>query len=679
MTEKALTHKRPSCMKKFYFGAPYYPEHWSADDMADDAQRMADAGFNCVRMAEFAWDRMEPKRGDFDFSLFDETIERMAKAGIETFMCTPTATPPRWFTKEHPETLRVDADGVTMQHGSRQHCCYSNETFREESRRITRAMAEHYADNKAVAAWQTDNEIYCHFSECHCPSCQENFRAFLKEKYGNIDALNAAWGTSFWALSFSDFCEIETPRNKRPTYANPSQLLDYYRYLSHVATMFQRDQVEILREVNPDWTIFHNGIYRHIDYRGDFVKDLDVFGYDCYPMFVDDPVTRRFNHAFHCDLTRSYSGNFIVPEHQSGPGGQGDYQLHTPEPGEIRRMSYTTTGRGCDSILYFRWRTCRFGQEMYWYGILDHDNIPRRRYDEIKTIGNEMKKVGPEVLGTHVHCDVAVATGDFDSLYGHDGYSLGLPKQRAFAELTHRYLMDQGLQVGCVHPADDLSDLKMYVIPHFEILDPAWMDNLTSYVQNGGTLVVGARTGCRDQNNHCLAEPLPGLMRELAGVTVEEIGRIRNPEFRPIRFALEHKSVLAEHFYEVLKPLDGTQELHHWHGRHLDGEVAATIRKVGKGQVIYVGTYLTEPVLQGLMPPLVEMSGLKRPFPEIPTTVEVLTRQNDKKRILFFINHAEDTATLPNVPEGTNLLTGEPTTRFHMLAPNDVLIVKQDL
>ncbi len=194
MTRK-LSHNSPSNLKKFYFGTPYYPEHWDAETREEDAERMANADFNAVRMAEFAWDVMEPREGEFDFALFDETIARMGEKEISTILCTPTATPPRWLTYAHPDVLRVNADGVAMQHGSRQHACPSSPVFRAYSRTITQAMADHYAENLHVIGWQTDNELNCHFSECHCENCQVEFREFLREKFDDdIDALNAAWG-----------------------------------------------------------------------------------------------------------------------------------------------------------------------------------------------------------------------------------------------------------------------------------------------------------------------------------------------------------------------------------------------------------------------------------------------------------------------------------------------------
>ena len=230
---------------------------------------MAAAGWNMVRMAEFAWDLMEPREGEYDFTLFDETIQRMAEKGIVTMLCTPTATPPRWLTSAHPEILGENADGVSFQHGARQHACTSSPVLRVYSRRITRVMAEHFKEFPAVVGWQTDNEFNCQFPECHCCNCQEGFRDFLRERYqGDIAALNQAWGAAFWAQTYSSFDQIQTPKTDKPTHPNPTQMLDYHRFISWSVANFQHDQVEILRQTQPRWFVTHNGLFRHIDYRG---------------------------------------------------------------------------------------------------------------------------------------------------------------------------------------------------------------------------------------------------------------------------------------------------------------------------------------------------------------------------------------------------------------------------
>ncbi len=655
------SHKRPAPLATFPFGAPYYPEHWDAATRAGDPERMAAAGFNLVRMAEFAWDRMEPAEGQFDFALFDDTIEQMGRHGIRTMLCTPTATPPAWLSHRHPDILRVDALGQPLAHGSRRHACFTNPTFRRYSRAITQAMADHFRGQPLVVAWQTDNEFHCHVAECHCASCVREFQAFLKTRYaGDLDRLNAAWGAAFWSQTYRAFEEINTPRIDRPAPPNPGQLLDYYRFLAHAVAVFQHDQVAILRAANPDWWITHNGLFEHIDYAGDFTQDLDVLGWDTYAMFTIDPRERIAKQACSLDRARAWSGNIIIPEHQSGPGSARTYFHDTPAPGEVRRLTYTALSRGVDGILYFRWRSCRFGAEVYWCGILDHDNVPRRRYREIARIGAELKRVGPAVLGTHVHVEAAIAAGDLAAGEADLALHFGLPAPAEMIGPVHQALYAGGAAVGCVHPADDLDDLKLYVIPHWTVFDPAWVPNLERFVARGGVLVIGARSATRDLHNRVVAETPPGCLRALAGAAVEEYGRRNIPEALPLALRAGDRSAPATLWYETLIPDPDTEIIARWEGLHLDGQPAVTCRAHGRGAVCYVGAYLTDPVVAALLPLWTARAGLAPLLPGAPEGLEVSLRTDGHKRLWFLINREQRPLTIAAPPAGRDLVSDTP-------------------
>jgi beta-galactosidase len=682
------SHKRPTNLTHFYYGSPYYPEHWDADTRANDPERMAAAGWNMVRMAEFAWDRIEPYPGQYNFALFDETIQRMGEKGIVTMLCTPTATPPRWLTYAFPEMLRVDANGVRMQHGARQHACYSNESFRHQSRRITRAMAEHYRENPYVVGWQTDNEINCHMPECHCDACQEAFRAYLLETYSHdIEALNAAWGAPFWAQTYADFDTIETPRQNKPAVANPSQLLDYYRFQSWMATHFQHDQVEILREVDgrragelPRWFVTHNGMFRHIDYRGPFTTDLDFIGYDVYPFFDFRPSTRPSSQAYNLDQARAWSGNFFIPEQQSGPGGQNDYIHDTPEPGEMRRMAYTSIARGADGLLFFRWRTARYGAEEYWCGVLDHDNVPRRRYHEAAQLGEELRRVGPAVLGTSVHVTIGIAASDQVVYDAHTALPMGLPAPQDAAREVHRFFLKKGYAVGCVHPSDDLADLQVYVIPHWAVFDPQWVANLTDWVNRGGVLVIGARTATKTLDNHVSDQTPPGVLARLAGIHVAEWGKQNAAAERPLWVYMPAAETQSQHWYEVLEPQEGdtqVETLATWKGRHLNGLPAVSLRRVGQGAVMYAGTCLTGDLLEGLLPEIERITPLTKLWPFAPEGVQVTCRKDAAREVWFFINTTDAPAVIEQLPAGSqDLIHGGAATETITLAPNDVAVLE---
>ncbi len=671
-----MTHRRTLPLKTFLYGAAYYPEHWDAATREEDPARMRAAGFNLVRMGEFAWHLFEPVEGRFRFGWLDTEIARLADAGIHTMLCTPTAAPPAWLTHADPSVLRIDADGRTMCHGSRQHASHFSPRFRARSRAITQAMAEHYRTNPHVIGWQTDNEFHCHFAEDHGDAAQAAFRDFLRERYqGDITALNRAWGTAFWAAAYADFPEIETPRRNRPTHLNPSQVLDYQRFLSWGVTRFQREQVEILRAANPAWWVTHNGCFASIDYRGDFTRDLDFLAYDSYPFFDNDPRRRAASHAANLDHARAFSGNFMVPEQQAGPGGQTEYLHDTPEPGEMRRMALASIAHGADSLLFFRWRSCRFGAEEYWCGLIDHDNQSRRRYGEAARLGAELQRLGPALLGSSVRMDVAIAGADFDNLHAHAALHHGLPGPRQAGEAAHGFFFRRQHAVGIVHPSDDLRGIQLYLAPHLPLWKAEWIDNLRAWVEEGGVLVIGPRAGCKLENNQVTPEPLPGLVRVLTGSRVEEYGRQNRPDLRPLALRLGDTDVATSLWYEVLEPDPGTEVVATWTTRHLAGKAAMTRRKLGKGEVIHVGAWLDEPLLAALADWLDANMRLPPGF-GMPEGLEVVEREFPDGRVLgFLINHNDRPVRFELAESAVDLLGGLVHKGSVELPAQDVLVL----
>jgi beta-galactosidase len=348
--------------------------------------------------------------------------------------------------------------------------------------------------------------------------------------------------------------------------------------------------------------------------------------------------------------------------------------LDTPEPGEVRLMTYACLARGADGLLYFRWRSCRFGAEIYWRGILDHDDIPRRAYREIAEVGGELQNIGREILGTSVRVDVGIAHQDVEVHDAHTAHGLGMPAPAQFAEDVHGYFYQRGYAVGCVHPADDLAGLKLYIIPHWALFDPAWVPDLEAWVREGGTLVIGARTATRDLNNNVIPETIPGCLRTLAGVTVEEYGNQIRPDQRPLAMQLAGETISTNLWYEGLNLEGDTEAFATWSTRHLAGTPAISRRRLGKGNVLYVATYLTPEVIAAIGPKLVKISCLQPLWP-VPEGVEVVCRENDAKCLWFFLNHTEETVTIDPAPAGKNLITGKAIAEV-VLEPRNVAVIK---
>lgn len=646
---------RPIGLDCVWYGAAYYPD-WYPEDVDTDLERMVEAGFTHVRMAEFNWDKLEPEEGRYAFGWLEAFLDRIHARGIRVILCTPTAAPPAWMSTRYPEILMWDASGVPYRHGSRRHGAMASDKFREFSRAITTAMAEHFRRHPAVVAWQTDNEFHCHAWEDHSPAAEKAFREFLREKYdGSIDRLNEAWGTRYWSRSYADFEQIQTPVDYRPANCQPAHRLDYFRFLSWSTTRFQKEQVDILRKTNPAWKVFHNGLFEHLDYRGAFSEDLDFLGYDCYPFFAPSPGERSLWQAFSLDTARAWRGNFLVPETHANGGGWVEACHDTPEPGEIRRMIYMNLARGAEGVMFWPWRTSPGSGESHWRGCLDQDNRPGRAFREIARTGGELAGFPADLNHARVCFRVGIAGAIQDSQEAHDAYSLGLPSPRKVAESLHGHLITKGVSVGVLHPEDLTDAVTHYIIPHMALLPDAFIPAIEKWVQEGGCLIVGAMSATRTPQNGIVTVPRPGALARLCGVTVEEFGRQNFPEDRPLTVRSGAEETTSTEWYELLAPEAETETLATWDSRHLKGLPAVTLRKTGKGSACYVGTWLTAEML-GFLARLPAMKDLFLPaIPGLDPRIFFTRRQSQKAEYDFLINTSDEA-----LPLSAQLSPGEP-------------------
>lgn len=187
-----------------YYGCDYYPEHWPETHWAEDARLMEQAGFNVARIGEFAWAKMEPREGHYDWGWLDRAIGILADHDIRVVLGTPTAAPPPWLTTAYPEVLPRDQHRRVRHAGSRRHYCANSPVYREHTRRIVGVLAQRYGHDERILGWQIDNEFGCCGTRlCYCDTCASRFRDWLRTRYGGLDAVNRAWGSVFWSALYS--------------------------------------------------------------------------------------------------------------------------------------------------------------------------------------------------------------------------------------------------------------------------------------------------------------------------------------------------------------------------------------------------------------------------------------------------------------------------------------------
>jgi beta-galactosidase len=659
----------------FHFGVDYYPEHWPEDRWPEDARLMAEAGFNVVRLAEFAWAKMEPQQGQYDFDWLDRAIAILASHDIRVVLGTPTASPPPWLMAQSPDLFRVREDGRRVTFGNRREYCPNHPVYHEHTRRIVTQMAEHYADHPAVIGWQIDNELG---GRCYCPICARAFQEWLRDRHGSLDALNQRWGTLFWSHTYTGWDQVPLPLTTGGS-PNPGLALDFLRFSSDSYVAVQQMQVEILREKCPTHFVTHNFMgfrYNQVDYF-DLARDLDFVAWDNYPrgfwdMRADVDPSQA---ALSCDTMRGLKHqNIWVMEQQAGPSGWETVST-APRPGELRLWAYQSIAHGADGIVFFRWRTARFGTEEYWHGLLDHHGRPGRRYEEIKRMGGEIKKAGERLHGSTVKPSVAMILS-YDSRFAFQIQ----PNNPQFSYPGHfhhvyRSLYQRQVPMDIVAPTVDLSAYKLVIAPALHVVSDGVAENLRQFVQAGGVLVVTSRTGVKDAANAVVGVPLPGLLAGLCGVEVEEYDSLSPNVRKKLEFALPDlapaSSVAASVWCDVLRP-DGATVIARYAQDYTAGKPAITVNQFGQGQVVYVGTVGDADLYETLADWLLGLPGVE-PVLDAPEGVEVTERWQGASRLLFVLNHTEQAQEVDLNRRYVDLLSGSAFEGTIAIAPRDVL------
>jgi beta-galactosidase len=630
-------------------GVDYYPEHWPEERWPTDARLMRDAGLTVVRLAEFAWCRMEPYEGRYEFEWLERAVKVLHAEGIEVVLGTPTATPPAWLHERYPELYPADPRGYRRGFGTRLQRCLGNETMRAYSRRITEALVARFATNPAVIGWQTDNEFEANL--CYCDDCARRFRDWLRARYGTLDALNATWGTVFWSQEYSAWSQVPLPWEARCGQShNPSLQLDYRRFASETTAAFQRDQTEIIRRLAPNHFITHNmmGLHDSADYFA-LAEDLDFVSWDNYP---GGAWHRDRDPGMSHDVMRGIKQrNFWIMEEQSGIPGW-ERMGGRPEPGQVRMWAWQAIAHGADAIVFFRWRSCLYGTEQYWHGILNHDGLPRRRYREIAGFASEVAGLSDELDGSIVKSRVAILNS-YEQNWAlqiqpqSDGLGWWSQVRGFHSALARRALGGDIVPIGAT-----LSAFQAVFVPSWYLLSEADAARMADYVREGGTLVLAPRTGVKHPDNTCRTEPLPSLLAEVAGVEVDDYSPIWG-EARRIRMS-DGREFAAKVWADYLT-VKGSQIVATWEQAHFPGEPAITRNAYGKGVCYYLGTLGEDELYEAIVGLIVDDLGLPT-LEGIPLGVDVRVRRKGDARFVFYINQTAEEQWVPLPPIQRTLL-----------------------
>lgn len=619
-------------------GVDYYPEHWDRDLWEADADLMQQTGVKVVRIGEFAWCRMEPTEGQFDFTWLDEIISVFGRREIKVILCTPTNCPPLWFYEKYPEAVQTERDGRKTAIGIRGHRCLNHPDALRYSDRIVEVMTKRYAGNETVIAWQIDNELEANF--CFCEHCIEKYRTWLKEKYGTLEAVNKAYGNNVWSGEYSSWEQIKPPYGSYPqAWLNPAFMLDYNRYASDSMIAYVNRQAEVIHRNCPRVPITTNVWFcTNMPNFYDEFRGLDFISYDNYPTTrLPDNSEECYSHAFHLDMMRGVKQKkFWIMEQLSGGLGCWAPMGRTTLPGMIKGYALQAFAHGADMVVHFRWRTAVSGAEMHWHGLIDHSNVPGRRFHEFAELCKTAKELD-EVRQTELRADVAILySPENEYAFKLQPQTNGMYYLEQIMQL-HSALTTYGLNVDIIHESADLSRYNIVVAPEMYITDESVVKQLYNFAENGGTIIMTNRSGVKNHNNNCIMEPLPTVYRDLVGAYVEEYDPI-GYDSASIRFA-DGSVYKCRQWCDVLCT-ETAEAIAFYDSEFYSGKPAITRNVYGKGVVYYVGTVGEKALYKRLIKDILEESQV--PYVEgLPDNVEITTRTSDDMTVRFIFNNTD--------------------------------------
>lgn len=674
-------HALPAFKPPFY-GAAYYPEDWPDAEVARDIALMKQAGMNVMRIGEFAWSRMEPREGEFDFRWLHRVIGKLADAGIATVLGTPTATPPAWLTTKHPEVLFVTPTGLVIGHGGRRHICPASPVYRDYCRKIVTRMAEEFGRDPRVVGWQIDNEAFNHndsvhgrvwFSRACCtPASLAAFRAWLEERFGDIQALNRAWCLALWSQEYDSFRQVPAPDPN--VWHHPSLLQAWDEFNNECWASFIRLQGDILREkatqpVGTDMMPFPD-----LDHA-DLHETLDVVQFNHY-----DFNDRLWHAAFWFDAMRPIKGAsqpFWCTETATTYAGA-LCTTGTQPPGFCRANSWLAFALGGEANLYWLWRTHWAGQELMHGSVLQTSGRPMHVFGEVQEIAaglaasaEFLNSTHPEPTGLALH-----KTHRAWSILRNQPLAAGFDFLGVLQEHWYRPLLAAHLRVDLVGARAGLDAYKVVMSPCLPDLSEGRLrERLLAWIESGGIWVAGPATDIRDREGAKFHHAPHSVLEQWAGAFMK-YEQPAHPEEFGVRLA-DGGETNAKYWTHGYEPRGCDAVLATYTSGPSVGLAAAVEKRVGLGRIVLLGATLEPAATLRLVRRLCAEVGV-HPAAQASSSLVVAPRSGGGMQGVVCVEIENRPAEVVLPRAGTDLITGRRVEGPVAVAPFGVLVVRYD-
>ena len=656
----AQTHPSVKLPETVLFGAAYYDEYAPTDRLENDIAMMKAAHISVVRIAESTWATEEPEEGRFDFSHVDRVLSAMDKAGIKVIVGTPTYAVPAWLARKHPDVLAITARGPNK-YGARQNMDITNTNFRAAAQAIIIALVDHVKAHPSVIGYQVDNETKSYGTSG--PNVQAAFVAHLQRQWPDLNAFNKAFGLDYWSNridNWADFPDVTGTINNSLSAAfaefQRSLVTDYLQWQSDLVHTHARPDQFVTQNFDLDFRGYSYGVQSQVNHF-DAARALDVAGIDIYHPTQTHLTGTEI--AFGGDMARSlrHGQNYLVIETEA----QG-FPEWLPFPGQLRLQAFSHLASGANMVEYWHWSTTSNAVETYWRGLLSQDGKTNPTYEEARTIGADLARLGPRLVNMKKHNRIAIYVSN-RALTAFDSFKFGWTSPITYSDVVRPFydaLYRQNDEVDFIDPSTtDLSQYKLIVVPALYAASSSELTRLNDFAKAGGHVFYSFKSGFSDENVKVRSTDQPGLIAESAGVVYNQFTLPENISLAGDPYHVGAQDNQARWWMELLTPTTA-KEVARYQSPVWGHYAAITRNTFGRGEVTYLGFMPSDALLEKLVQEAVGRAGLTSPAQtaHFPSIIRSGTLQNGHA-VHYLLNYSADPQGIPyDFEDGRDLISG---------------------
>ena len=625
-----------------YYRPPFpVQKHW-----ADDMKRMKDAGLDSVQLW-LVWAWIESKQGTFNFHDYDTIIDLAAKNNLTVVLSTSAELHPYWIHKAVPNSEMINNLGhkIISENRCENHFgltpggCFDHPEVWALMKNFLEKTALHYKDCPTLAGWDAWNELRYHYHSnslvCFCNHTINKWRNWLKAKFGTLDELNRVW-----MRRYNSFEEILPGKMHDRTYTEMN-------YWQHFRTWncddHGKNRYEAIKKIDPNHDVtvhaatpsplMYGGTNEHALDRGndwELAKNLDGIGCSSFPKWfgLDDAA---FGMRIEFVHSAANGKKIWLSEIQGGRAAIGFSSYENVDAASQQRWIWNGIACGADKILFWCWRDEVFGRESGGFGIIGRDGLAE---DRIKGLQNTRRVIdeNKSMLSSYtpnkkIEAGILFSPQSYYLTWSQEGNA---KKSTNAMEGYARALVRTSTPYKVIEEnnLDSLKDLKVLFLPRVLVFNETLTKALTSFVDDGGTLVCESETGAFTPEGF-YRYPDERFLFEMVGA--EEIGR-RDIQNGLIPLDLSTHTVEMP-TYQWLTPVIGgkpTKIL----SKHKDGSLIAEY-SFGEGRIIHLGSYFGESYINLWNPGFEQFITYACTTSGVKDFVEVLTPRPTQAEFLY--------------------------------------------